>query len=93
MITHVIKVVTDATQLLNPEQVPVITMDQPFYALGKLIQWSHPELYGEDKLVMMLGPLHTEMAALKTIGDFMDGSGWTNAITKANIVQRVQLIL
>jgi len=29
--------------------------------------------------------LHTEMAALRTIGDIVDGSGWTDALTQADI--------
>lgn len=35
--------------------------------------------------MIMLGGLHTEMAALRTIGDILDGSGWTDALTQADI--------
>ena len=35
--------------------------------------------------MIMLGGLHTEMAALRTIGDIVDGSGWTDALTQADI--------
>ena len=63
-------------------------MDQPLYAIGKQIQWRSPQLYGEDKYVMMLGPLHIEMAALKVIGDLIEGSGWANAIAQANVANQ-----
>ena len=33
----------------------------------------------------MFGGLHIEMAALKTLGDWLADSGWTAAITDANI--------
>ena len=35
---------------------------------------------------MMMGGLHIEMALLKTIGDWLKGSGWISALTMANIV-------
>ena len=35
---HCMKTSEAATQLLNPGQTPVLTMDQPLYALGKQIQ-------------------------------------------------------
>lgn len=41
--------------------------------------------HGEAKFIVMLGGLHTEMAALRTIGDWLEGSGWTSAITQADI--------
>ena len=43
-------------------------MDQPLFALAKQIQWEFPDLYGEDKYVVMMGGLHIEMAALKSLG-------------------------
>ena len=33
----------------------------------------------------MLGGLHIEMAALKTIGDWLQGSGWAQAPVQADI--------
>ena len=32
-------------------------------------------------LVVMFGGLHIEMAALKTLGDLLEGSGWPEAAT------------
>ena len=85
MIKHSFHVVKSAIEHLNPGQTPVIAFDQPLYALAKHIQWKWPENYGEDKFVIMFGGLHIEMAALKTLGDWLKGSGWVQALVQANI--------
>ena len=72
-------------EYLNPKQTPVITFDQPLYALAKRIQWKWPEEYGEDILVIMFGGLHIEMAVLKMLGDWLKGSGWVQALVRADI--------
>ena len=74
-----------ATEHLNPKQTPVITFDQPLYALAKRIQWKWPEEYGESKFVIMFDGLHIEMAALKMLGDWLKGSGWVQALVQAEI--------
>ncbi len=56
---------------VNSGQVSVITGDQPVYAIGKQVQWHYPDLYGEDKLVMMMGSLHIEMNFLGAIVDWL----------------------
>ena len=45
-----------------------------------------PRVYGEDKLVVMMGGLHVEMALLKVIDDFLEGSGWTAVMTSASVM-------
>ena len=35
--------------------------------------------------VVMLGGLHTEMALWNTVGDLLDGSGWTTALAEAGV--------
>ena len=85
MMCHALNVVKAAISHLNPTQVPCITMDQPLYALVKQIQWTLPNKYGEDKFVIMLGPLHIEMALWRCLGQWLDGSGWTEAITQAEV--------
>ena len=35
--------------------------------------------------MILLGGLHLEIASLATIGDFLDGSGWTYDLAQANI--------
>lgn len=78
-------IINNAVQQLNEGQVPVIAFDQPLYAIAKEIQWKWPEKYGEDKFVIMFGGLHIEMAMLKTIGDWLQGSGWTQALVQSDI--------
>ena len=85
MIRHSIDVVRSAVEHLNPGQTPVVTVDQPLFALAKEIQWTWPDRYGEESLVIMFGGLHIEMAALKTVGDWLDCSGWTQALVQAEI--------
>ncbi len=83
MIWHSMGVIKQAVQKLNSAQVPVITLDQPLYALAKMIQWNWKESHGEDKYVIMLGGLHIEIAGLKVIGDWLEHSGWVEALVKA----------
>jgi hypothetical protein len=71
MIQHSMNIIKYATHFLNPGQVPVIAMDQPLFTLAKHIQWDKPETYGEDKVLIMFRGLHIEMAAFKTLGDWM----------------------
>ena len=70
---------------LNPGQVPMIAFDQPLYAVAKEIQWNWSDSYGEGKFVIMFGGLHIEMAFLKVIGGWLEGSGWTTALADANV--------
>ena len=46
------------------------------------IQWTWPDAYGERQYVVMMGGggLHIEMAMLAVIGDWLEGSGWTNVM-------------
>ena len=46
----------------------MLTADQPLFALGKQIQWSKPDVFGEDKFVVMMGDLHIEMTVMKCLG-------------------------
>ena len=85
MIWHSMDMIKKAVQELNPGQVPVITLDQPLYAISKLIQWNWPANYGEEKFVILLGGLHIEMAALKVLGDWLDDSVWIEDLVQANV--------
>ena len=78
-------VVKNVVQHLNPGQIPVVTFDQPLFALAKQNQWKWPENYGENKLVVMFGGLHIEMAALMMVGDWLQGSGWVHALVQDQI--------
>ena len=86
MIKHGMNVIREAVEYLNPGQVPVTTFDQPLFALAKFVQWKWPDTDGEKEHVVMLGGLHIEMALWKTVGDLLEGSGWTTALTEAGVV-------
>lgn len=84
MVPHGLDVIDDVAEHANPGQTPVIAMDQPLFALGKLIQWNTPETR-EDKYVVMFGGLYIEIAAFKALGEFLYGSGWVNAPVNEDI--------
>ena len=85
MIKHGMDVLKKAIKFLNPAQIPVMAVDQPLFALAKMVQWKWPDTHGEDKYVVMFGGLHLEMALWSTLGDLLEGSGWTNALVEAEI--------
>ena len=74
-----------SVEQLNPGQVPVIAFDQLLFAVAKEIQWLWPSDYRENKFVIAFGGLHIEMASLKVIGHWLEGSGWTVALADANV--------
>ena len=71
MIRHSITMIKTSVDMLNPSQTPVIAFDQALYTFAKQIQWNWPELYGEDKFVIMFGGLHIEMAVFKVLGEWL----------------------
>ena len=85
MIRHAMDIIKLSLNQLNPGQVPVIALDQPLFAVAKEIQWNWSDLYGEKKFVVMFGGLHIEMAFLKVIGGWLEGSGWTTALADPNV--------
>lgn len=85
MIKHALDVIANAVTYLNESQPVVAALDQPLYAIAKKIQWQWPEQYGVHKFVFMLGGLHTEMAYLSALGDWLDESGWVNCLSESDI--------
>ncbi len=85
MIRHAMDVVKAAVDVVNPGQVPIIACDQPLYAIAKQIQWSWSSTHGEDHYVVMFRGLHFEMGALRLLGNLLEDSGWTGALTQARI--------
>lgn len=83
MIRHSMNIVKTAVEILNPGQVPVLACDQPLYSLAKQIQWTWPDSHGEKQFMIMFGGLHIEMATLKVLGNLLEDSGWTGALTQA----------
>ena len=65
----------------TPTQL-IVTFDQPLYTIAKPIQLKWPEMYGEDKFFVMFGSLHIKMAALSTLGDWLQSSGWAEALVQ-----------
>ena len=86
MICHSLNIIKASVNHLNPGQIPVVAMDQPLYAVAKQIQWNFPDKYGEKQFVIIFGGLHVEMALLKAIGGWLEGSGWTAALSEANVI-------
>jgi len=85
MVKHGMDVQRQAINYLNPGQIPVSTFDQPLFALAKLVQWKWPSTHGESVHVVMFGGLHIEMALWNTLGDILEGSGWTVALVEAGV--------
>ena len=83
MVRHCTQLFKEITEKLNPGQQPVITADQPVYALGKQVQWMFPAEFID--IVWMMGPLHIEMAFLNVLGDWLSGSGWCIIFEKSNV--------
>ena len=83
MIKHAMDLAKTTTTFLNPGQVPVMAVDQPLFAIAKQVQWKWPDLYGD--MVIMFGGLHLEMCTLKMLGDVLKDSGWTIALTEAEV--------
>ena len=78
-------IIAQAIQCINPGQIPVIAFDQPLYAIAKKLQWYYPHQYGTGKFVIMMGALHIEMSTLSALGAWLDDSGWTIALSNANV--------
>ena len=85
MMKHAMQKVKETTLYLRPDQVLVVTVDQPLFAIAKQIQWQWPETFGEDKFIVILGCLHIEIVAFKTIENVFNKSGWTAVLTEAVI--------
>ncbi len=69
-VAHTFKIIQSILLKVNPSQIPVITADQPVYAIAKQVQWRYLNSYGEDKVFIMMGALHIEMCFLSAIGDW-----------------------
>ena len=53
----------------------------------KKMQWTFPDIFGEDKFVVMLGGLHIETALWNTTGDLLRLSGWPETLKKSGLVK------
>ena len=75
----------EAIEWLNP--VPVITfVISHYFAPAKLVQWKWPDVYCESVHVVMMGGLnYLEMTVWNTVGCVLESSGWTTALTEAEV--------
>ena len=68
--------------LIKFQVMSVLVVNQPLYDLTKKMQWTFPNIFGEDKFVVMLGGLHIETALWNTTGDLLRLSGWPETLKK-----------
>ena len=62
-----------------------IGFDRLLYPIAKKLKWHHPDFYGPAKLATMLGALQTEMVMLGCLGDWLQDSGWTIALSNSGV--------
>jgi len=65
MVPHGLDVIDDVAEHANPGQTPVIAMDQPLFALGKLIQWNTPETRLKHAKINMLSCSEASISRLQ----------------------------
>ena len=83
MVRHSLDVINEVTELVHPGQAPVVAMDQPLFTIAKNIQWTWTSVHGELKFVIKFGGMHIESAALETVGNRLESSGWTGELVQA----------
>ena len=49
MVKHGMHIIQQIMVRVNPGQIPVLTVDQPLYAIAKKIQWTWPDECGERR--------------------------------------------
>ena len=63
MVKHRATVIQKVVRRVNPGQIPIITADQPVYALLIQIQWKYSSDFGE---VILKRPSHFRFHIVKT---------------------------
>ena len=53
LLNRVVNLDKEAVEHLNPNQTPVLTMDQPLPAIAKEIQWLRPDSFSNNKYVII----------------------------------------
>ena len=92
MIKHSMDAIKRAVQHINPGLSPVITFDQLLFAITKVIKWKWSKKYWEDKVAILFGGLHIEVAAPKTARAWLGGSGWVEALVQADIASALKTL-
>ena len=83
MVRHCITVICKIIEHVNPGQSLVINGNLIVYALGKQVQFMYPLEF--DKVILMMGSLHIEMAFISAIGDWLGWSGWVDIFKRSKI--------
>ena len=86
MVRHTMDIIDQVLKKLTLDQPLVITASQPVCAIGKQVQWLYPDEYGDHKVLIMMGPLHIQINFLNLLGNWFEGSGWTESLVKAKII-------
>ena len=73
MQAHCMLLNISSTKILNEDQTPVDTCDEPLFALSKEAQYRYPKLF--SNYVVLFGALHIEQSLLGIHGQLIDGSG------------------
>ena len=55
LLSRVMNLVKEAVEHLNPDQTPVLTMDQQLSTIAKEIPWLCPDSFSNNKYVIMIG--------------------------------------
>ena len=82
---HCMNIISKTISVINPNQTPVDTCDQPVYVLTKQTQWRYPELFGNSKYFSSFRGLHIEKALLIVHGEFITGSGLDKLLGQSNL--------
>ena len=82
MIKHCMTVKQKVVYKVNPGQIPIITADEPVYALLKQILSKFSNDFGEDAFIIMMGRLHIEMVMLHVLGLMLLGPMEASAINQ-----------
>ena len=75
--------INNITNSHNPWQSIVVTSDQPVYALFKQVQLLCPDKFSDT--FCKIGDMHIEKAFQTAIGDWLEGSGWTDIYSLSGI--------
>ena len=85
-IKHTLELTLQGTEFLYPGQTSVLGADQSLYAVSKLIRWQFTDTLGEDKLVVIMGALHTVDEMHLMIGKLLHDTGWATILSQAEVL-------
>ena len=73
-------VIQTVVHKVNPRQIPIITADQPVYALLRQIHWKSSNDFGEDAFLIMMGGLYIEIVILHILGLILSGTNLQRSV-------------